>query len=108
MRYFLIRQNNALQHLPDFCLLAHDDAAAADGPDEKKRAHFVWPHTTTELPLSFLVVDEEAIVRVCSGRMLKTEDADFVLTGIVTDEYEAPYKMHALEGIHAAIAAIPN
>lgn len=116
MHYFLIRLNNELQHLPDFCLIASEDGATgADGANGalpfshgRNRAHFICPHTTTELPLSFLVVDEEATVRVCSGRMLRAGDADFVLTGIVTDEYEAPYSDHALEGIRAAVAAIPG
>jgi len=115
MHCFLIRRNNELQHLPGFSLIVSGEASDdADGPNgacllqRKKRAQFVCPHPTTGLPLSFPVVDEEATVRVCSGRMMKGGDADFVLAGIVTDEYEAPCRDQALEGIRAAVAAIPE
>ena len=114
MQYFLIRQNNELQHLPDFRLIAQEDAdTAADGADGaqpfsngKKPVQFMCPQRSAQLPLSFLVVDEEATVRVCSGRMLQTGAADFVLTGIVTDEYESPFKERALNGIQEAVAAL--
>ena len=126
MQYFLIRQNNELQHLPDFCLIADEDAAtAADGANGgaggnggnggngaapfyngKKLVQFVCPQRSPQMPLSFLVVDEEATVRVCSGRMLQTGAADFVLTGIVTDEYESPLKERVMNGIQEAVAAL--
>jgi hypothetical protein len=51
-------------------------------------------------------VDEDAIVRACNGRMLRTGKADFILSGTITDEYEAPYRNQALEGIRAALSAI--
>ncbi|GDX12117.1 hypothetical protein LBMAG57_38890 [Verrucomicrobiota bacterium] len=56
--------------------------------------------------MAFLVVDEDAIVRACNGRMLRTGKADFILSGTITDEYEAPYRNQALDGIRAALSAI--
>ena len=120
MQYFLIRQNNELQHLPDFCLIADEDAAtAADGADGanggngaapfsngKKLVQFVCPQRSPQMPLSFLVVDEAATVRVCSGRMLQTGTADFVLTGIITDEYAASERDRVMNRILEAVAAL--
>ena len=114
MHYFLIRQNNELQHLPQFRLIAPAKASGADGDADGastasngiKPAHFVCPLGTTELPMAFLVVDEDAIVRACNGRMLRTGKADFILSGTITDEYEAPYRNQALDGIRAALSAI--
>ena len=114
MQYFLIRQNNELEHLPGFCVVpCAETSADAPSPDAARPisngrapAQFVCPQRSPQMPLSFLVVDEEAIVRVCSGRMLKTGSADFVLTGIITDEYEAPSKAQALRGIETAVAVI--
>jgi len=114
MNYFLIRQDNSLQHIPSFTLFpgrqeSHEVKtinAVYTMPGRKSPDQFRCDFPTGGIPQPFLVVDEDAQVYNCAANVTNFGTGGALITGVVLNQDEAPEKDEALQHIEAATKQI--